>query len=141
DTEELLAAGLDAMRRTIQEKEPLTPSTRLKQELAARSAGSDNSALRTPHSALDRDLDWIVMKCLEKDRARRYETANGLARDIERHLNQEPVVARPPSTLYKVHKFIRRNRIAATAATAIAIALLLGIAGSTSEAVRAQRAE
>src|SRR6185369_572389 len=80
DAKELLVAGLEAMRRTIQEKEPPTPSTRLKQGLAARVADSDNSDLRPPTSALDRDLDWIVMKCLEKDRARRYETANGLAR-------------------------------------------------------------
>jgi len=81
------------------------------------------------------------MKCLEKDRARRYATATGLVADIERHLNQEPVVARPPSTLYKAHKFIRRNRVAATAATAVAIALVLGIAGSTWEAIHARRAE
>jgi len=56
------------------------------------------------------DLDWIVMKCLEKDRTRRYETANGLALDLERHLKHEPVVARPPSTAYRVRKFVRRNR-------------------------------
>src|SRR5262249_59787125 len=86
DSKELLAAGLDAMRRTILEKEPPTPSTRLKQDLAARSAGPDNSKLHAAHSALDKDLDWIVMKCLEKDRSRRYETASGLATDILRYL-------------------------------------------------------
>ena len=58
------------------------------------------------------DLDWIVMKCLEKDRTRRYETANGLAQDIERHLNNEPVVARPPSRLYRFQKVVRRNKLA-----------------------------
>src|SRR5262249_7083566 len=100
DSKELLSGGLDAMRRTIQEKEPPTPSTRLKQQIAR----VGNSALRTPHSALDQDLDWIVMKCLEKDRARRYETANGLATDIQRHLNNEPVVARPPNRLYELQK-------------------------------------
>src|SRR6266850_4775641 len=130
DTREMLAGGLDAMRRTIQEKEPARPSTRLstmdRRELKATAEHRQSDAPKLIH-LLRGDLDWIVMKCLEKDRARRYETANGLAADIERHLNQEPVMARPPSTLYKVHKFIRRNRIAATAAAPIAIALLLGI--------------
>src|SRR5205809_789144 len=134
DAKDLLAAGLEAMRRTIQEKEPPTPSTRLKQELAARSAAPDNSALRTPHSALDRDLDWIVMKCLEKDRARRYETANGLARDIERHLNNEPVVASPPSNLYRFQKFVRRNKLVFGAVTTISTVLVLGVAVSTWQA-------
>src|SRR5204863_8124568 len=83
------------------------------------------------------DLDWIVMKCLEKGRARRYDTANGLAMDIERHLKNEPVVARPPSAAYKVHRFIGRNR----AVTAIATALVLGFTLSAWEAVRARRAE
>jgi len=131
DAKELLAAGLEAMRRTIQEKEPPTPSTRLKQELAARSAGPDTSAHRTPHTALDRDLDWIVMKCLEKDRARRYETANGLARDLERHLANEPVVAGPPSNLYRLKKLVRRNQVLFAATGAVALALVLGLGLST----------
>src|SRR5438046_8326822 len=141
NAKELLGAGLEAMRRIIREKEPPTPSTRLKQELAARSAGSDKSAFRTPHSALDRDLDWIVMKCLEKDRARRYETANGLARDIERHLNNEPVVASPPSNLYRFQKFVRRNKLVFGTATAVIAVLVLGVAVSTWQAVRATLAE
>src|SRR5262249_8846639 len=110
DAKELLAAGLDAMRRTILEKEPPTPSTRLKQDAATRSDASQNSALSTLHSALDRDLDWIVMKCLEKDRSRRYETANGLASDLERYLNDEAVLARPPSKLYEFQKTVRRHK-------------------------------
>ena len=57
------------------------------------------------------DLDWIVMKCLEKDRARRYETANGLAADLKRHLNSEPVNARPPSAVYRLQKTLRRNKV------------------------------
>src|SRR6202163_1026971 len=77
------------------------------------------------------DLDWIVMKCLEKDRTRRYETANGLAADLKRHLNNEPVLARPPSTAYKFQKAFRRNKLAFTAVTAIATALFLGIIIST----------
>jgi serine/threonine protein kinase len=130
DAKELLAAGLDAMRRTICEKEPPTPSTRLKQETAARATSSDHSALRTLHSALDRDLDWIVMKCLEKNRARRYETANGLARDIERHLHNEPVVASPPGALYRLGKFARRNKAAVIAAAATTAVLVIGTVAS-----------
>ena len=68
------------------------------------------------------------MKCLEKDRNRRYETANGLAADIQRHLSSEPVVARPPSALYRMKKAFRRNKLAFTAGLAIALALLVGIA-------------
>jgi eukaryotic-like serine/threonine-protein kinase len=141
DSKELLAAGLDAMRRTIQEKEPPTPSTRLKQETEARSAASDKSALGTRHSSLDKDLDWIVMKCLEKERTRRYETANGLAHDIERHLNNEPVLAGPPSRLYRFQKMVRRNRVVAASAAAVATVLVFGIVISTWQAVRATRAE
>ena len=81
------------------------------------------------------------MKCLEKDRTRRYETANGLAMDIERHLSHQPVIARPPSTIYRTQKFIRRKKLVVTAAGLIAITLLLGIAVSTRQAVRATRAE
>jgi len=65
------------------------------------------------------DLDWIAMKCLEKDRTRRYETANGLAADLKRHLNNEPVVARPPSAGYRFQKAFRRNKLVFTAATSV----------------------
>jgi hypothetical protein len=87
------------------------------------------------------DLDWIVMRCLEKDRMRRYETAHGLALDLQRHLANEPVEARPPSTLYRIQKAIRRNRIAFTAAATIAAVLILASIVSTWQAVRATRAE
>ena len=162
DAKELLAAGLDEIRRTIREKEPARPSTRLslmgKEELsavaasrqsAADSGGQDGGALprrryeelKALTGLLRGDLDWIVMKCLEKDRTRRYETANGLARDIERHLNNEPVVARPPSTAYRFQKLVRRNKLAFAAAGSVGIVLLLGIVVSTWQAVRATRAE
>jgi eukaryotic-like serine/threonine-protein kinase len=85
------------------------------------------------------DLDWIVMKCLEKDRSRRYETANGLAADLKRHLNNEPVVARPPSTTYKFQKAIRRNKLVFTAGTAIALALVLGVVGTSIGLARAEK--
>src|SRR5204862_5375553 len=84
------------------------------------------------------DLDWIAMKCLEKDRTRRYETANGLATDIQRHLNSEPVVARPPSSLYRFHRLVRRNKLAFGAAATVALVLIAGIIVSASLAVRAK---
>jgi WD40 repeat protein len=86
------------------------------------------------------DLDWIVMKCLEKDRSRRYETASGLAADIRRHLNNEPVVARPPSTAYRIQKAWRRNKPAFAAAMAVALALIAGIVVSLWQSARRQRA-
>src|SRR6266567_1302103 len=96
------------------------------------------SAIRNPQSAIPSDLDWIVMKCLEKDRTRRYETANGLATDIARHLSNEPIVARPPSKLYRFQKSVQRNKLAFGAATAVALALVIGLAVSTAMFFRAQ---
>jgi len=86
------------------------------------------------------DLDWIVMKCLEKDRKRRYETANGLAADINRHLNNEPVLARPPSAAYRFQKAWQRNKGAFTATAAVATVLVLGVVVSTWQAIRANSA-
>jgi hypothetical protein len=137
DAKQLLSQGLDAMRRTIREQEPVRPSTRLTQLQTARS----KAPFPLPHSLFPSDLDWIVMKCLEKDRARRYETANGLAVDLKRHLNNEPLVARPPSAAYRFQKAWRRNRLAITAGIVVAIALLAGIGISASQAIRALRAE
>src|SRR6185295_16688444 len=86
------------------------------------------------------DLDWLVMKCLEKDRTRRYETANALAMDLQRHLNDEPVVACPPTNFYRFQKLVRRNKLAFAAGTAVLLVLLGGIAASTGQAIRATRA-
>jgi WD40 repeat protein/serine/threonine protein kinase len=128
DSKELLSAGLEAMRRTIQEKEAPPPSTRLKQELASQLVQAPNKAIaRNPK--IGRDLDCIVMKCLEKDRSRRYDTANGLARDIERHLNNEPVVASPPSRIYNLQKLYRRNRLVVSATALIILVGMLGGGG------------
>jgi hypothetical protein len=89
---------------------------------------------------LQGDLDWIVMKCLEKDRTRRYDTANGLAMDIQRHLSCEPVLARPPSRLYEFQKTVRRHKFGFAAAAAIIFLLAVGITLTTWQAVRATRA-
>jgi WD40 repeat protein len=144
DSKELLDAGLDELRRTIREKDPMRPSTRLRNLLeeekttTAKRRGVD--VPRLIH-LLSGDLDWIVMKCLEKDRTRRYETANGLVMDIQRHLQNEPVTARPPTTAYRLRKAIRRHKLAVAAAGAIAAALALGVVASTWQAIIATRAK
>jgi serine/threonine protein kinase/WD40 repeat protein len=130
DQKELLAAGLDGMRRTIREKEPPKPSTRLRTLLAADLTTTANCRQTEPPRLLHSvrgDLDWIVMKALEKDRTRRYETANGLAMDVQRHLNNEPVNARPPSNLYRLQKMVQRNRLAFAGAAAGVVALVLAL--------------
>ena len=131
DAKELMSLGIDAMRKAIREKEPQRPSTRLatlgadQLTTTAKRRSADTSKLLYQ---LKGDLDWIVMKCLEKDRQRRYDTANGLAADLKRHLNNEPVVARPPSTAYRFQKAIRRNKLAFIAVTGVVAALALGLA-------------
>jgi eukaryotic-like serine/threonine-protein kinase len=143
-SEELLSVGLDAMRRTLREKDPARPSTKLSTmsdvDLTAIALHRQSEPPRLIKSVRG-DLDWIVMKCLEKERTRRYETANGLVMDIQRHLSNEAVVARPQSRLYRLQKVVRRNRTSFAAAAAFAGLLIAGIVVSTSEAVRATRAE
>ena len=87
------------------------------------------------------DLDWIVMKALEKDRTRRYDTASAFAADVRRFLAEEPIEARPPSTWYRFRKLALRNKVALTTAALVAASLLLGTLASTWQAVRATRAE
>jgi hypothetical protein len=134
DQSELLESGLDEMRRTLREREPHRPSTRLDSlpadELTA-TATRRHSEPPKLRLLLRGDLDWIVMKCLEKDRRRRYETANGVAMDVQRYLNNEPIVARPPSRRYRFQKLVRRNRVVFAAATIVALALVIGLGTAT----------
>jgi len=182
DAKELMASGIDAMRKTIREKEPVRPSTKLTMELTrlgnAPAPGAVTGAPRVSRGATPRgrgpatpeagvvpteeevrassrrllrvketihqlkgDLDWIVMKCLEKDRARRYDTANGLAADLKRHLDNEPVTARPPSTAYRFQKAFRRNKLTFVAVTAMTAVLVLGVVVSSWQAIRATQAQ
>ena len=144
DTNELMRAGFDEMRRIIREQEPPKPSTRLSslraEELTTMAQRRHTEAPKLLHGVRG-DLDWIVMKCLEKDRSRRYETANGVAADILRHLNCEPVVARPPSKLYEFQKTVRRHKFGFATAAGLILVLTIGVAISTWQAVRATRAE
>jgi eukaryotic-like serine/threonine-protein kinase len=134
DPAQLAKAGLDAMRRTIREQEPPRPSTKL----STMEAGDLTTIARQRCSAppklihqLRGDLDWIVMKALEKDRTRRYETASNFARDIEHFLRGEPVHAHPPSQLYRFKKMVARNKVVCAASAAIALAVLAGLVVST----------
>jgi eukaryotic-like serine/threonine-protein kinase len=143
DAETFRKAALDEIRRMIRDTEPPRPSTRLI-TLGEKLTEVANRRQTEP-TALSRllrgDLDWIVMKCLEKDRQRRYETANGLAVDLARHLKSEPVVARPPSNLYRFRRLVRRHKVTFAAASAVATVLVLGVAVSTGQALRATHAE
>ncbi len=144
DTTTMAQAGMDEIRRIIREVDPPRPSARVKtldgNELTTAAQRRHTDAAKLP-GALRGDLDWIVMKCLEKDRKRRYDTANGLALDLQRHLANEIITARPPTARYLLGKLIRRNKIAFAASAAIAASLVIGIAASVWQAVRATSAE
>lgn len=134
DPEDLSSGDVVDVIRAIREKEPAKPSTRCAMlgdsamDLAARRCFKSPEELR---NALQGELDWIVMKCLEKDRRRRYDTANDLYLDIQRHLDGEAVHAAPPSVAYRVRKFFHRHRGVAVATAAVALVFLLGLAGTT----------
>ncbi len=152
-SERLQSAGFDELRRIIRDEEPHRPSTRLRQavervswpvdenqgrarspepttlnnQLANTVAANRKLDLAKLASSMKRDLDWIVMKALDKDRNRRYATAGSMAQDVSRFLVHQPVVACPPSTWYRFTKFARRNKVAITTASSVTAALLLGM--------------
>ena len=138
----LRAAAFNEMVRIIKEEEPPRPSIRLSRSGTAASIAAARKTEPQQLSKLVRgDLDWIVMRCLEKQRDRRYETANGLARDIQRDLADEPVEARPPSTGYRMQKFVRRNKGRVIAAVVVLVAFVLGISGTTTGMLAARHAQ
>ncbi|MBE0545611.1 MAG: serine/threonine protein kinase [Verrucomicrobia bacterium] len=150
ESKDLLSSGFDEMRRIIREKEPLRPSTRLRQTLEAANASprgkqpTGEEVGTFSHRRLQglrSDLDWIVLKALAKDPARRYATVNGLAADLKRHLNHEPVTAVAPTLLYQLTKFYQRHRRFARLAGVFGVLLLLATVFSTWQSVRARRAE
>jgi serine/threonine protein kinase len=167
EKERLRSAAFDEILRIISEEDPPRPSTRLSRSglpsrtspqdgvppgstdpsparqagpTAATIAANRNSEPAKLTKELSGELDWIVMKCLEKDRNRRYETANGLERDIERYLHDEAVQACPPSAGYRLKKFVGRNRAALITSAVVIAALILGTVASTWQAIRATRA-
>jgi len=133
DTKELMAAGLDAMRRTIREKDPSRPSTRLRTMLAADLTTVAKQRQCEPSKLvhlLGGDLDWVVMKALEKDRTRRYETANGLAMEIRRYLAGDPVIARPITPVAQAWRWCRRNPSVAALGVSLILVFALGFMGT-----------
>src|SRR6185312_7784654 len=135
-------AAYDEVRRIIREQDPPRPSARLSTPGAALAAVSASRHVepRQLERAVHGELDWIVMKALEKDRTRRYETANDFAADVMRHLTDQPVEACPPSARYRFGKFARRNRVALMTATIVALALIGGAGVSAWQALRATAA-
>jgi eukaryotic-like serine/threonine-protein kinase len=134
DPKQLMESGVDEMRRTLREREPQKPSTILT------TLQNDDLTTTAKHrhvepprliSQLKGDLDWIVMRALEKDRRRRYETANALAMDVQRYLNNEPVMARPPSRTYRLQKLVRRNQAVFVSGAIVTLVLVCGLGVST----------
>jgi serine/threonine protein kinase/tetratricopeptide (TPR) repeat protein len=143
DKDRLKEANYEEIRRIIREEEPPKPSTRVSTlGQAATTISTERQSDPKRLSQLIRgELDWIVMKCLEKDRNRRYETASALAADVQHYLKDEPVVACPPSAVYRLRKLARRHKRPLLAAALVLLALIGGIIGTTAGMVRAQRAQ
>jgi serine/threonine protein kinase len=135
-------AAVHEMLRLIKEEEPPLPSARLSSSATLPTLAVQRQLEPAKLTRLVRgELDWIVMKCLEKDRSRRYETANSLARDIQCYLADEVVEARPPSTAYRLRKVLRRHKGSVLAACLVGLALLAGIIGTTLGLFEAKRQE
>ncbi|HEU5122910.1 MAG TPA: serine/threonine-protein kinase [Verrucomicrobiae bacterium] len=143
DQKDLVRSGLDEMRRTLREKEPQRPSTMLTSLTNTDLAVTAQFRRLEPPKlikSLKGDLDWIVMKALEKERQRRYETANALAMDVRRYLSNEPIVARPPSQLYRLQKLVQRNKVVFACGLVVALTLIIGLQVSTSFFFRERQA-
>jgi serine/threonine protein kinase/tetratricopeptide (TPR) repeat protein len=152
-SDSLKKVGPDEMRRIIREEEPPTPSTRLRKDEGRRLKDETSQSKRTrwdwrsplssfiPHPSSFQELDWIVMRALEKDRDRRYESASAFAADVQRYLNDEAVEACPPSASYRLRKYVRRNRRVLVPLGVIAMVLVVATGVSTWQAIRAHDAQ
>ena len=140
ESKTLRMGSIDEIRRTIREVQPLPPSSRVSSRTAA--VASQRPDVRQVLSReLAGDLDWITMKALEKDRTRRYTSPSEMAQDIERHLNNIPVIACPPSRAYRLSKFLKRHTVGVVASGMVLLALVLGLLGTGFGLVRARQAE
>ena len=134
DAQHMESSSYDELRRIIRDEEPPRPSARISTlgaELATTVAQQRRTVTVRLSQRLRGELDSIVLKCLEKDRTRRYETASALADDVHRFLKNEPIMARSPSTPYRIHKFVRRNRLLVSSLAAVFLALSLGVTAAT----------
>ena len=138
DSTKLRRAGYAEMQRVIREEEPARPSTRLSGlgETAREVARLRDTDVSSLERELRGDLDWITMKAMEKDRGRRYASASEFGSDLNRHLNDEPVIARPPSASYRTAKFVRRHKGAVAAGIAVVSSLAIALAISTMSVLR-----
>jgi len=143
DRAQLQRSSIDAARRIIREQEPPKPSARLRDlaEDAKQITANRRTDIKSLQRQLQGDLDWIVMKALEKEPDRRYETVEAFAADIERHLHHQPVKAGPPSRTYRIRKFVRRNRVAVTGTSLTALLLAAMLAASASYAWQSREQE
>jgi non-specific serine/threonine protein kinase/serine/threonine-protein kinase len=143
ESNELRSVGFDEIRKKIREQDPPKPSTRLttpgfNTDHAIKNRKTDLSALT---KQLKGELDWITMKAMAKDRTQRYASASELAADVLRYLKHEPVVAGPPSAMYRLRKYVRRHKVGVAAATVVVLAMILGITGTTIGLLKAVKAE
>src|SRR5438445_5423958 len=131
DKQRLKEASYDEIRRILREEEPAKPSTRISTlgQAATIASAHRKSEPKRLSQLLRGELDWIVMKALEKDRNRRYETASSFAADVQRYMHDEPVLACPPSAWYRFRKFARRNKAALAVGAVMALAVLAAVAG------------
>lgn len=143
ESKRLRSPGFEEMLRIIREEEPPKPSTRISSWGASAQSLSDSrrSTMQSLKKMAEGDLDWIVMKAIEKDRARRYDSANAFADDVQRYLSDELVSARPPSAMYRTSKFVRRNKGGLVASAAVMLLVGLAAAGIQTMAERAKRGE
>lgn len=142
DRKRLREAAYDEIRRIIREEDPPKPSTRVStmgQDTDSELVASATSDFKRLGSVLRGDLDWIIMKSLEKDRSRRYESASAFADDIKRHLENEPVLASPPSVTYRLRKFVRRRKGVVLATTAIVASMIIGLSATVYKSVEANK--
>ncbi len=137
----LAGLSLEETRHLVREVDPLRPSARMTTGSRRRSEAPRRPVSREQLAAIRGDLDWIIMKCLEKDRERRYETANDLAMDLRRHLENEPILAREPTQFYRLQKIVRRHRLFFSSAITVVLILICAVIVSTWLAWRASRAE
>jgi len=142
DAEKLRDSGIENIRRTIRQTDPKTPSTRLIKlgEQAKTIAQNRQMEIQTLAKNLRKELEWIPLKAMRKERSERYRSASELADDIENYLKGVPLIAGPPTKSYRFRKFVRRHAVLSTAVLAVAITLILGLAGITAMYFRAERA-
>jgi len=143
DAKELRSAGFDEIRRKVREDEPQKPSTRLTTPGfdTTRATRNRKTDLSTLTKQLKGELDWIAMKAMAKDRTQRYASVSELAADIGRYLRHEPVLAGPPSAVYRLRKYVKRHKVGVAAAALVILAMIIGITGTSIGLVKATKAE